>query len=123
MRLLLDTHVVIWWDMGAPLSATAHDAIMKADEVYVSAASAWEVAIKSGLGKIRTTRTVESVSQENGFIELPVLMRHADAVRALPMLHRDPFDRMLVAQATIEGLHIVTRDAEIAGYAVQTILA
>ncbi len=123
MRLLLDTHVVIWWDMGAPLSPAAQDAIMQADDVYVSAASEWEVAIKAGLGKIRTARSVETVTQENGFVELPVLMRHADAVRTLPRLHRDPFDRLLVAQAMIEGLHIVTRDTVIAEYAVPTIIA
>lgn len=123
MRVLLDTHVVIWWDTGAPLSSSAHRAIMDADEVHVSAVSEWEVAIKAGLGKIRGDRTIESVVRENGFLELPVLMRHADAVRALPALHRDPFDRLLIAQAIAEGLQLITRDVAVTAYPVPTILA
>ena len=116
MRILLDTHVVIWWDLGAPLSPEAHRAILEADEVYVSAVSAWEVAIKSALGKIRATRSIEMVTQDNGFIELPILMRHAEEVRALPDVHRDPFDRLLVGQALVEGLTVVTRDQALKGY-------
>lgn len=123
MRLLLDTHVVIWWDLGAPLSPEAHRAILEADEVFVSAVSAWEVAIKSALGKIRSTRTIELVTQENGFRELPILMRHGDAVRALPEVHRDPFDRLLIAQARVEGLLVVTRDTALRAYDVGTVLA
>lgn len=123
MRLLLDTHVVIWWDLGAPLSAEAHQAIIEADEVCVSAVSEWEIAIKAGLGKIRSKRSIETVVRENGFTELPVLMRHAVRVRALPTLHRDPFDRLLVAQAQAEGLRIVTRDEAVIGYAVPSIRA
>ncbi len=123
MRLLLDTHVVIRWDLGAPLSAEAKRAIMEADEVCVSAVSEWEVAIKARLGKIRSTRSIETVVRENGFTELPLLMRHAARVRALPPLHRDPFDRLLVAQALAEGLRIVTRDDALIAYAVPTIRA
>lgn len=123
MRLLLDTHVVIWWDLGAPLSTAAHRAIMDADEVCVSAVSEWEVAIKTGLGKIRSKRTIETVVRENGFTELAVLMRHAAGVRALPSLHRDPFDRLIVAQALAEGLQIVTRDESVIAYSVPSIRA
>jgi len=123
MRLLLDTHVVIWWDLGAPLSAEAHRAIMEADEVCVSAVSEWEVAIKAGLGKIRSKRSIETVVRENGFTELPVLMRHAHRVRTLPTLHRDPFDRLLIAQAQAEGLRIVTRDEAVIAYAVPSLRA
>jgi PIN domain nuclease of toxin-antitoxin system len=123
MRLLLDTHVVIWWDLGAPLSDAAHQAIMSADEVCVSAVSEWEVAIKAGLGKIRSTRYIETVVHENGFTELPVLMRHAAGMRALPSLHRDPFDRLLVSQALAEGLQIITRDESVIAYSVPSIRA
>ena len=96
---------------------------MEADEVCVSAVSEWEVAIKARLGKIRSTRSIETVVRENGFTELPLLMRHAARVRALPPLHRDPFDRLLVAQALAEGLRIVTRDDALIAYAVPTIRA
>ena len=123
MRLLLDTHVVIWWDLGAPLSTEAHRAIMEADEVCVSAVSEWEIAIKAGLGKIRSKRSIEMVVRENGFTELPVLVRHAQRVRTLPTLHRDPFDRLLIAQAQAEGLRIVTRDEAVIGYGVPSIRA
>ncbi len=123
MRLLLDTHVLIWWDAGARLSREARNAIRDADEVFVSAASAWEIAIKTALGKIVTSRTVSDAVQASGFTELPVLFRHAEALAALPPLHRDPFDRLLVAQAHAEKLTIVTRDALVSQYAVKVILA
>jgi PIN domain nuclease of toxin-antitoxin system len=96
---------------------------MDADEVCVSAVSEWEVAIKAGLGKIRSARTIETVVHENGFTELPVLMRHAAGVQALPSLHRDPFDRLLVSQALAEGLQIVTRDESVIAYSVASIRA
>lgn len=123
MRLLLDTHVLIWWDAGARLSREARNAIRDADEVYVSAASAWEIAIKTALGRIVTSRTVGDAVQASGFIELPILFRHAGALGALPPLHRDPFDRLLVAQAHVEKLTIVTRDALFSQYAVKVIRA
>ncbi len=123
MRLLLDTHVLIWWDVGARLSREARNAIRDADEVYVSAASAWEIAIKTARGRIVTSRTVSDAVQTSGFTELPVLFRHADALTALPPLHRDPFDRLLVAQAHVEKLTIVTRDAFVSQYAVKVIRA
>ena len=123
MRLLLDTHVLIWWDVGARLSREARNAIRDADEVFVSAASAWEIAIKTALGKIVSSRTVSDAVQTSGFTELPVLFRHADALAALPPLHRDPIDRLLVAQAHVEKLTIVTRDALVSQYAVKVIRA
>jgi PIN domain nuclease of toxin-antitoxin system len=123
MRLLLDTHVAIWWDMGAPLSAPARQAIRDADEVYVSAVSAWEIAIKRALRKIRTDRTLLEVCADSGFLELPVAMRHADALLTLEPLHRDPFDRLLVAQAVQEQLVLVTRDDIIMQYPVATLRA
>lgn len=123
MNLLLDTHVLIWWDEGRRLSAAARRAIEAADSVYVSAASAWEVGIKIGLGRLRPARTVEEAVEESGFLELPVTFRHAQRVADLPPHHRDPFDRLLVAQAEIESLRLVTRDPVFARYAVGRIEA
>jgi PIN domain nuclease of toxin-antitoxin system len=121
VNLLLDTHVLIWWDEGRRLAAEARRAIADADSVYVSAASAWEVAIKTGLGRLRPTRTVEHAVDESGFLELPVTFRHAERVGKLPPHHRDPFDRLLIAQADVEELTLVTRDAVFARYGVAVI--
>jgi len=123
MRLLLDTHVAIWWDMGAPLSPLAMQAIRDADDVFVSAASAWEIAIKAALGKISTDRSLAELCSDSGFLELPVLMRHTDALQSLEAIHRDPFDRLLVAQAAHEQLVLVTRDDVITRYPVATLRA
>jgi len=123
VNLLLDTHVLIWWDEGRRLRGAARGAIEAADSVYVSAASAWEVAIKIGLGRLRPARTVEEAADESGFLELPITFRHAQRVSGLPAHHRDPFDRLLVAQAEVEGLTLVTRDPVFERYAVERILA
>lgn len=120
MRLLLDTHVAIWWDLGVPLAPRADRAIREAAEVYVSAASGWEIAIKASIGKLRTTRTLAALAADSGFTELPVTLRHAEGVRALPSLHGDPFDRLLVAQAVAEGLTLVTRDPAVLAYPART---
>ena len=123
MRILLDTHVLIWWDSGARLSAQASRAIREADEVYVSAVSAWELAIKTALGKVVSQRPLSTVINENGFLELPVLVRHAEVLATLPAPHRDPFDRLLVAQASAERLTLLTRDAQLLAYPIRTIRA
>ena len=116
MRVLLDTHVLIWWDAAAHLSPAANTAIRNADEVLVSSASAWEIAIKSALGKISGTRTVAAAAAASAYTELPVLFRHAEAAARLPPHHRDPFDRMLIAQARVEGLVVITRDSSFTRY-------
>jgi len=121
VNLLLDTHVLIWWDEGRRLAAGARRAIGEADAVYVSAASAWEIAIKVALGRLRPTRTVEQAATESGFLELPVTFRHAELVAALPGHHRDPFDRLLIAQAEAERLTLVTRDPVFRRYSAATI--
>ena len=123
MRLLLDTHVLIWWDAGARLAPAAVRAIESADEVLVSAASAWEIAIKMALGKLSASRTLADVITECGFAELPVLVRHTPLLATLPPLHRDPFDRLLIAQAMADRLTLVTRDPQVRQYKVRTIAA
>ncbi len=123
MRVLLDTHVLIWWDSGARLSAAAMKAIRSADEVLVSSASAWEIAIKSALGKINSERTISGAVHASAFTELPVLFRHAEAAARLPAHHRDPFDRMLIAQAQVEHLVVITRDEAFTLYDLKLIRA
>ena len=109
MRLLLDTHAFIWWDNGRlPRRTTVQ--IQEADEVYVSAVTAWEIAIKSALGKITARGTVADAIADYGFSPLPVTIEHADAVGSLPPHHRDPFDRLLIAQAQLDSLTILTAD-------------
>jgi PIN domain nuclease of toxin-antitoxin system len=116
-RLLLDTHAFLWWKENNPrLSLPAREAIAGADLVFVSSASAWEVAIKASLGKIRLPRPFSEGVDESGFLELPIQFRHAAAVELLPPHHADPFDRMLVAQARVERLVIVTHDRAIEPY-------
>jgi PIN domain nuclease of toxin-antitoxin system len=118
MRLLLDTQVYVWFLADSPeLTKKARRAIDDADEVAVSAASIWELAIKSALGKIRIDvgRAHEGIAA-SGFVELPVRAAHAVAVADLPAHHRDPFDRLLVAQAIAEPFSLLTADRALARY-------
>lgn len=124
MRLLLDTHVVLWWLAGQRLRPKALEAIAAADsDIWVSAASVWEMTIKSGLGKLAMPDDLSEQLARQGFEALPVSVQHALAVGSLPPHHADPFDRMLVAQAKVEDLTVVTRDPNIRRYPVMTIAA
>jgi PIN domain nuclease of toxin-antitoxin system len=122
VRLLLDTHAFLWWVTDDDrLTDRAAEAIADgANDVYFSAASTWEIAVKAGLGRVRLPDDAWAFTpdqlERNAFQALPVHVAHAVAVIALPDLHRDPFDRMLVAQAISEDLTIVTGDQEIARY-------
>ena len=117
MRLLLDTHVFIWWQQDHKLlKADARRAIARADAVFVSAASAWEAAIKIALGKLQIPATFSEGVAESEFTELPISISHAERLGALPMHHTDPFDRLLIAQADCEGLTLVTHDRSFSPY-------
>lgn len=121
MRLLLDTHLLLW-AAGRPdmLSFEARALIADAgNELTFSAVSLWEIAIKNGLGRSDFSVKLPALRRgllENGYRELPVLGEHALALDALPPHHKDPFDRMLVAQARIEGIALLTSDATLARY-------
>ena len=122
MRLLLDTHVFLWWREDNPrLKEAARREISSSEKVVVSAASAWEVAIKVGLGKLRLPTSFEDGVEESGFGQLGIEFRHAAAVGDLPPHHGDPFDRMLIAQAQVEGLTVVTHDPRFKPYGVPVI--
>lgn len=125
MRLLLDTHVVLW-AVTEPerLSASARAALIAPrNTLYLSAASAWEMEIKRALGKLTTPSTFDDEIARLRVEELPVRLAHARELRALPDHHRDPFDRMLVAQARCESLVLVTADPVLRRYPVRTLAA
>ncbi len=117
MRLLLDTHVALWWLMDdETLPPEVRESIDTEAEVYLSAASVWEIAIKQALGKLTGPSDLLDILDRAGLIELPIRARHAVEAGRLPALHRDPFDRMLVAQARCEGLTLLTRDPQVQCY-------
>jgi PIN domain nuclease of toxin-antitoxin system len=116
-NLLLDTHVFLWWRTDdRRLKKNARSAIANASLVFVSAASAWEAAIKAALGRLHLPDTMEAGVEESGFEKLPISFSHAEAAAALPTHHLDPFDRMLVAQAILEGLTLITHDQRFKPY-------
>ncbi len=118
MRLLLDTHVYLWFVKNdRKLSAKARELIASADNVYVSSASIWEIAIKIKLGKLGgKLNELISAIEESGFQELPITIKHTAYIYELPDAHRDPFDRILVAQAICEPLRFLTADNLLSPY-------
>lgn len=127
MKILLDTHAFLWWITDDPrLSLRAREIIADgANVLFLSAASGWEIAIKAKLGRLRLPdepeRFILKQLESNAIEVLPVQMSHALHVYALPDHHRDPFDRLLIAQAQLEKLPILTADPQISRYEVETI--
>ncbi len=126
MRILLDTHTLIWHQEGSSrLSATADRIISDpANKVIISIATLWEMAIKRGQGKLRTEKSPQELLEiysVEGSELLPVTPQHIVALESLPLHHRDPFDRMLIVQAQLEGLTLVTIDEAFSQYDVPTI--
>jgi PIN domain nuclease of toxin-antitoxin system len=124
VKALLDTHTFLWWNLGDPqLSARARAFIAEGkNEIFVSAASAWEIAIKVSKGRLVLPESPERYMANRmahfGFLALPIQLSHALRVASLPSIHDDPFDRLLVAQSQMENLPILTADPEIARYPV-----
>lgn len=111
MSLLLDTHVVLWWFADEPrLSEEVKARLDREPDVHLSAVTVWEIAIKQSLGKLTGPGDLLERIRGAGFVELPIRHDHAVTAGRLPLIHRDPFDRMLVAQAQCEGLTLVTAD-------------
>lgn len=127
VRLLLDTHALLWWLFDDPkLSSTPRELLADPDnEVMVSSASAWEICTKHRLGKLpaasQLVRDVAGWVRRAGFSELPVTIRHAQKAGAWPQPHRDPFDRMLAAQSSLEDLPIVSRDNALETFGVRMV--
>lgn len=121
MKLLLDTHLLLW-AAGCPekLSAAAQEWIENPQNtLFFSAASLWEIAIKRSLGRadfVVEPRVLRRGLMDNGYQELPITSEHSVSIDGLPMIHKDPFDRMLIAQATIEGFTLLTADTIVAQY-------
>ena len=118
MRLLLDTHVLLWWRANSRLlSQRARAAITDAEnEILISIASLWEIVIKRTLGKLRFPDDLEVVLREEKFGLLVITFRHLQVLEILPSLHRDPFDRVLLAQSASEGIPLVTNDRALSAY-------
>lgn len=123
MRLILDTHILLWWwGDSADLSPRLRELIADPDhEVLVSAVSIVEIAIKRSIGRLVVDDDFAAEVEREGFVELPLTAVHAGRVAELPLLHRDPFDRMLVAQAQVEAVPLVTMDEAVRRYDVTTL--
>ncbi|MFP3943258.1 MAG: type II toxin-antitoxin system VapC family toxin [Alphaproteobacteria bacterium] len=124
MRVLLDTHVMIWWLEGhSRLPVHVRDIVNdRNNEIHFSIASVWEIAIKTSLGKLHTPGDLPEQMAANEIRPLPISMDHARQTTTLPFHHRDPFDRMLIAQARTEGLTLITADARISDYDVRLLM-
>jgi len=118
VRLLLDTNVLLWTLTGSPRINKVKDLILSVDtEIFVSTASWWEIAIKTSIGKLDAdVQMLRAASGQSGFLELPVLGVHTETLAKLPMLHRDPFDRLIVSQAITEPMRLLTSDSELEAY-------
>ncbi len=122
-RLLLDTHTLLWWLADTPALGPASRALIAepGNVIFVSAASIWEIAIKKALGKLSAPEGLDAILEEQGFEALPIEVFHAEQAGILPRHHRDPFDRMLIAQAQAEGLALVSADPQMAAYGIRVL--
>jgi PIN domain nuclease of toxin-antitoxin system len=118
VRLLLDTQLLVWWFVDRRIPRRANELIRDpANRLFASAASIWEIAIKASLGKIEVEPVaLDTALRDGGFLELPVSSRHGMQVALLPLHHRDPFDRLLVAQSMCESMPLLTGDRALAAY-------
>jgi PIN domain nuclease of toxin-antitoxin system len=123
--LLLDTHVLLWWLADSPKLGSAAAGLIDdpANSVFVSAATGWEIAIKRASGKLRVREGLHDLVTDEGFAHLPVTFLHGEHAGALPAHHRDPFDRMLIAQAQMEELELLTADRKMRLYSVPCVSA
>jgi len=123
LSLLLDTHILLWWLADSPrLSKKARKAIQDAETVWVSAVSAWEIALKRSRGLLEAPDNLEATLRARDMQALPLTIAHAAAAGKLPLHHRDPFDRMLIAQALVESLTLLTADPQQTAYDAPVIL-
>jgi PIN domain nuclease of toxin-antitoxin system len=123
VRILIDTHIFLWWDrqfrrVPRPLRAAIED---EANDIFVSAASIWEIAIKRAIGKLSFNRPIVATVLTLGFEILPVAGAHAEHAGSLPLHHNDPFDRLLIAQAYLEGMVLGTQDRLLQPYGIATL--
>lgn len=124
-RLLLDTHAFLWWLSDDPALGVETRQMMSEprNQVLVSAASIWEISIKQAKGMLEAPEDLEALVEDEGFTKLPISLFHGQQAGKLPEIHRDPFDRMLIAQAQAEGLELVTADGVIPQYGVRVVSA
>lgn len=117
-RCLLDTHVLLWWLSDDPqLGKRCRQMISDSrNQIFVSAATTWEISIKAAVGKLEAPADMDSIVEDEGFSKLPISLYHGQLAGQLPSIHRDPFDRMLIAQAQSEGLILITADETIPQY-------
>lgn len=121
MRVLLDTHVLLWAVLNDPRLTEAQARAISEGELYLSAASVWEIGIKRAIGKLDVPEDLFDIAVDAGCRPLPISWTHADAAAALPLHHTDPFDRMLIAQARCEGLRLASSDTRLAAYDVDLV--
>ena len=122
-RYLLDSNILVWLDLGNPRLVPSFLSLLEeADERFLSAATAWELSLKIANGKLQLDSSFDSLLKVFHLKELLVCIRHGDRASKLPLIHRDPFDRLLVAQAFVEGLILVTSDKKLAEYGVPVLL-
>jgi PIN domain nuclease of toxin-antitoxin system len=123
LKLLLDTHILLWWLSNSPqLSPAEIEVIADPDNiVLVSAAAAWEISVKTMIGKLESPADLPAALVANNFLELPITIKHTQYLYQLPLHHHDPFDRMMIAQALSESLVFLTRDAKILLYPINTL--